>query len=280
MRSPFFFCLMFLCFNAFAESRFRTQIHDIDRGLPGEETLILLTNGHVAKILPSRIKSIDRLNSAKVNNRWLDISLNDKGEIIQLTEVSNPDGPQLETKIHLPDNEYTPTVLSSMDEAQRLFNEGRYKDKESQCYNRAHVWSFEWFRFHQVFSNKTWIFFTRKYIRRFAFKWWFHVAPSVLVNDNGEVKEKIMDVKYARGPLDLKTWSDIFMRNDSHCPMVKTYSDYANYPETGWCYSMRTSMFYYQPADIEHLEVWETQKANWVDAELIQAFQDAMDELL
>jgi hypothetical protein len=167
-----------------------------------------------------------------------------------------------------------------MNLARQYFQEARYKSKESQCFNRAHVWSYEWFTKHQLLSNKTWIFFTRKYIRKFAFEWWFHVAPSVVVMENERPMHKVMDIKYGRQPLDLKRWTDIFMRNDAVCPIVKTYSDFANYPETGWCYTMRTSMFYYQPFDVEVLETWGTTKANWYEPEIKQAFKDALDEEL
>lgn len=106
------------------------------------------------------------------------------------------------------------------------------------------------------------------------------MAPSVMVSENDAIKEKVMDVKYARGPLDLKRWTDIFMLNDASCPVVKTYSDYANYPESTWCFVMRSSMFYYQPFDLEVKESYETIKGNWFYAELKQAYFDALEEVL
>jgi hypothetical protein len=184
-------------------------------------------------------------------------------------------------KIRVGFNDFSPapSILAGLEEAQKIFQEASYKKKESQCYNRAHVWSYEWFKHHEIYSQKTWLFFTRKYIRKFKFDWWFHVAPSVVVNENEIPRHRIMDVKYSKGPIESKRWTDIFMRNKASCPLIKTYSEYANYPESGWCFLMRTSMFYYQPFDMEMLETWGTKRINWYGPELRQAFDDALEEI-
>lgn len=251
------------------------RIHDIDLGNQGEEDLVLLTNGKVLRLPHGPLKSFIDLQAAKESESRIRLTFNDE-RIIEEVELISSESPSFTPE--LTDENYSPTIIPDMNTARQYFQEGRYKSKESQCFNRAHVWAYEWFTKHQLLSNKTWIFFTRKYIRKFAFEWWFHVAPSVVVMENEQPRHKVMDIKYGRQPLDLKRWTDIFMRNDAVCPMVKTYSDYANYPETGWCYTMRTSMFYYQPFDVEVLETWGTSKANWIEPEIKQAFKDALDE--
>jgi hypothetical protein len=267
--------LLFATTSVLGESSFITRIHDIDYGKDGEEDLVLLTNGQVLKLSPGPQKSLMDIEFARKAESKIHITFDDK-RLIQDVRLLPQERPSLEpqTSTYI----YTPTIIPDMILARQYFHEARYNSKESQCFNRAHVWAYEWFLKHQLYSNKTWLFFTRKYIRKFAFEWWFHVAPSVVVMENDQPRHKIMDIKYSRQPQDIKRWTDIFMRNDATCPMVKTYSDYANYPETGWCYTMRTSMFYFQPFDVEVMETWGIQKANWFEPEIKQSFKDALDE--
>lgn len=263
--------------EAVAESRFVGQIHDFDFGSAEEEDLVLLTNGQVLRLPDGPQKSLIDLQMAKENQSEIQITVDERRVILDVVRLED------QTPLFTPDltdDSYSPTILPDLNLARQYFLDARYAGKESQCFNRAHVWAYEWFTKHQLLSNKTWLFFTRKYIRKFSFEWWFHVAPSVVVMENEQPRHKVMDIKYARQPLELKIWTDIFMRNDAVCPMVNTYSEYANYPETGWCYTMRTSMFYYQPFDIEWLEIWGMSKANWYVPEIKQAFKDALDEEL
>ena len=266
-----------LTFSAHASLNLKTQIHDIDYGQNGEDDFLMLTSGHVAWM-----KSSSQKKSLNLKGQWVNITLNNKNELKHLEVLPSSElSKNLSSAEMTSEEDYLPTVVDSVELAKTYFRESRYVAKDSQCYNRAHIWSYEWFLKHNVNSNKTWIFFTRRYIRKFKFEWWFHVAPSVAVRESdGTVSEKLMDVKYARGPINLKQWTDIFMRDDANCPMVKTYSDYANYPESGSCFTMRSSMFYYQPFDIESKETWGTSKSNWYDTEIKAAYQEAFNEEL
>jgi hypothetical protein len=245
-----------------------SRIYDIDYGQGEGPTLILMDSGHVIRVASDK--------NTFVKKDWLKIYLDKDNKV---SHYLPSEAPFLKKTSFNSFNEeqYSPSLVSDSEQAKYLFKESRYKSKESQCFNRAHVWSHEWYKNHGILSNKTWLFFTRKYIRKYAFDWWFHVAPSILVSEDGMVREKIMDRKYGRGPQNLNHWTDIFVRNNANCPVVQKYSDYANYPETGWCYTMRTSMFYYQPVDIEWLELWELQKSNWHEEELRAAYKDALD---
>ena len=270
----------FFCFylNSFASFEIKTQIYDIDFGGPQEELLILLKSGHVTRLKSHDPKLIDSLKIALKKKSWLKFQLNERSELDHFELVQEKVFKPL--NFDSPDEEiYEPTVIENMDLARKYFQEARYKEKESQCYNRAQIWTYEWFAKNLIYSNKTWLFFTRKYIRKYKFDWWFHVSPSVKVIEDGVLREKIMDAKYARGPLDLKNWTDIFLKNNANCPLVGTYSDYANYPETGWCFTMRSSMFYYQPFDLEMKETWGSLKSNWIPEEIKQAYLEAFDEV-
>lgn len=269
-----------LTFSAHASMNLKTQVHDIDFGNGKQEDFLLLSSGHVAWIKDSNLKAMNTFDKARLIGKWVNITINDEHELEYLQVITKPtDAKSLFSAEMAVEEEYTPTVIESVDVAKKYFQESRYVNKESQCYNRAHIWSYEWFVKHNVNSNKTWIFFTRKYIRKFKFDWWFHVSPSVPVREaDGVIREKLMDVKYARGPINLKQWTDIFMRDDANCPMVKKYTDYANYPESGSCYTMRSSMFYYQPYEIESKETWGTSKNNWYDVEIKAAYLEAFNE--
>jgi hypothetical protein len=263
---------------SYAGNYITARVHAIDK-VKGEEAFIYLSTGDVGRT--EDLSIIGKLEIAHKKKSWMRFQLTNARVIENVQLTVSP----LQTEKRLipatPSQAiYEPTLIENLELAQEYFREARYVDKESQCFNRAHVWSYEWFVKHAINSNKTWIFFTRRYIRKFKFKWWFHVSPSVQVMENGFPTEKIMDIKYARGPLPIHRWTEIFMRDRATCPLVKTYSDYANYPETGSCFLMNTSMFYYQPFDIESKETWETMKANWYDSEIKEAYLEAFDEVI
>jgi hypothetical protein len=268
--------LLVISSSTLAFTEVTSAIYDIDYGAPGEEPLVLLTNGKVLRASLMQ-RSLIKLETAKSNRTLLRLVVDSSRTIHAFERLPYE---HKKNEVSETTRTYFASVLADMEEANRIFREARYKNKDSQCFNRAHVWSYEWFTKHQLFSSKTWIFFTRKYIRKFAFEWWFHVAPSSMVFEDGQARHKVMDVKYARTPLETKRWTDIFMRNDATCPLIKSYSEYANYPESGSCFVMRTSMFYYQPYDIEVLETWGNQRGNWLEDDLKQAFLDALDETI
>lgn len=275
------FLLPILCsLSTFASGHIKVRVIDIDESENEEETLVFLTSGHVIRFSKHDLPVKNKFAAFKKYQQWINISLDSNQKIEKYAQTLNLQPKTLlPTSSITPGAEYIPSVLESLDLAKTYFHDAKYVSKESQCYNRAHIWTFEWFNKYAINSNKTWLFFTRKYIRKFKFDWWFHVSPSIKVMEDEKIKDKVMDVKYARGPLDLKTWTDIFMKDDANCPMVNTYSEYANYPESGSCYTLRTSMFYYQPVDIENEEVWETPKTNWYKDEIRQAYLEAFDEI-
>jgi hypothetical protein len=271
-----------LMFSAYSANHARSQIYELDQGENAEEeTLVFLTNGQVLRLGSERKKSILDLIYFKKSFQWIEFTFNEKHEIESYVSIPSPIMPKNPNSFSLQKlTPYLPTVIEGMELATTYFKQAKYVDKESQCYNRAHIWSYEWFNNHSINSNKTWLFFTRRYIRKFKFNWWFHVSPSIRVMEDGIEKEKIMDIKYARGPLSLKRWTDIFMQDNASCPVVKTYTEYANYPESGSCFTMRTSMYHYQPLDLESEETWGTTKTGWYETEIKQAYLEAFDEII
>lgn len=242
-----------------------------------EHSLIFLSSGEVTKLMPVKSEMLEQLIAAEKHQDVLKIEINDAREITKVekyqikTNISNYDlsGKSLDYE--------KPTVLNSIDLAQKYFNGARYNKKESQCFNRAHVWSYEWKTKNRLNTSKMFIFFSRKYIREHDFGWWFHVAPYLHVVIGQLIKERIMDRKYMAGPSTLREWIDRLIEDGTQCRTIKKYSEYANYPESGNCYLMRSSMYSYWPLDLEQEELLGTKKTSWVPEEIEQAYMESFD---
>ncbi len=270
----FFICFLFTS-PLWANTSMTSQIHEVD--FPEnmqEDVLVFLRSGRVVKLPKSNHKMAKILMEKAHAKEWVNLSVNLEREIEAIQSVESPEVSLSKSFFEEP---YMPSVLGSLELAKRYFNESRYNSKDSQCFNRAHVWTHDWRVKHQFYSQKAYIFFTKKYIRKFNFDWWFHVAPLVHVIVGDKVEERVMDIKYARGPQKMKVWSDIFMKDDSACPIIKNYSAYADWPESSHCYIMRTSMYYYQPLDMENLEKFGYEKTRWIEAEVQTAYGEAFN---
>lgn len=212
------------------------------------------------------------LNPKKMQNKT------DKSRFITSIEVHPMPIQDFTLSKSLPDPNYVSSVLSSLEWATKYFKESRYNPKDSQCFNRAHVWTYEWHKKHKFNSSKIFLFFTQKYIRMHNFHWWFHVAPYVHVYIDRKIRERVMDVKYTSGPTPVKDWIRKFIRlPEPGCLTVNTFSDYANFPENGNCYIMKASMYYYWPLDLENEELHGTMKASWVEEEVKISYEEAFD---
>lgn len=255
-----FIILIFITFASFASAdQVDSYISYIDEK-PGEETLFLLQNGQVLR--GKNLHKIDQGNRYSFIHR--------DGVILSAKKLDETKTETLEN----PDQEFEPTLIESMERARGLFTDMKSIQVESQCFNRATVWTHQWFYENKINSFKSWIFFTRKYIREYQFKWWFHVAPSLDVLENGIIKEKIMDKKYASGPLDPRAWTNIFMKNKVPCRRINNYLDYAHYPESTSCFILRSNMFYHQPVDIELFNSFGISKNSFDQNEIATALSD------
>lgn len=281
MRILMLLILSSWCTSLFGARQITTQIYDIDRGQVNDGPLIFLTNGQVVTIPSYATRDLEHLHKARTEQRWLKILINEDREIIGIEPGNVPlaDSKSIR-EIRTPGN-FRPSILPDMSLAETYFKTARSNARnESECFNRAHAWAYEWRIKNNLYTSKVWLFFTRRYIRKYKFEWWFHVAPMVHVVDGGVVKERIMDMKYARGPAHLKRWTNIFIKDRSDCPVVEKYSDQANHPESGSCFVMKSSMYYYQPVDLERLELMNDVRNRWDQVEVRKAFKDAFNEEL
>lgn len=274
------FSLLFLVSSAaLANSTVSSTIYDIDHGVNGfEDHLLLLDNGSVLKINQKDkhiLKTIENSNFIKAEFEF-EYDSQRVVKSVSLRERLESFDSNKQTTTDLVAN-YVPTTVASIELLMKYFKEAPYNPKESQCFNRAMVWSYEWWKNHSLKSMKIFIFFTRNYIRKYNFEWWFHVSPYAHVMVDGKVVERVLDVKYTRGPLSFKNWTDIFMKNDAACPVITKYSDYADYPYTGDCYIYRESMYFYQPADLQMAEAWGYAKEKFNMDEVRGAYKEAFD---
>ncbi|WP_408096651.1 protein-glutamine glutaminase family protein [Peredibacter sp. HCB2-198] len=257
-----------------------TKVLQIDYAQKGEsETLIYLANGKVAR-LDKNSDLIPHLKTSLKKKEWVNVTTTFERELLAVESIPEPEDKSVEEFTSQNSiKEYRASVIPTYDQAYKIYKGmNRRYQQESQCYNRAHVWSWEMLTKHQVRSMKAFLFFTRKYIRRYNFEWWFHVAPFVYVREDGKIKEKVMDYRYTYSPVSMKEWTDIFMHNNAECSEVTKYTDYEytrEDPAKGWCMLLKVPMYYYQPIDLEALDKKSKQKDFWGEWDLSNAYREA-----
>lgn len=166
------------------------------------------------------------------------------------------------------------TRFNSYEEAQAIMdtmNGDTHKD--SQCYNRAHVWTYEASVLKSKNLGKVWIFFTKKYIREYDYKWWFHIAPTANVEDFTYV----VDRGFTRIPYNLTNWKNIFIKSKEECTTTKDYMDYENNPENGHCYLIFSGQHYYQPQHLRNLSTRGIVATQYQTSDMPLAYRDALN---
>lgn len=275
---PFF---ILLSQQAFSLTRITSQVHDIDIGSKvGDEILVFLKSGDVVRLPQSDLNQIESLLQNKSSIQWFTFSLDKNRFVKRIESVSMPTLPLGEKRMALEESDYIPTTVADMKTVTKYISEGRKPTKEqTQCFNRAMVWSYEWWRKHSLRTNKVFIFWPKEYVRKYTFKWWFHVSPySHVMDSDGVVKERVMDVKWLSKPYSFQDWADYHSSYDVKCRVVQKYSDYADHPfDTDRCYFIRANMYTWQPADLEMNEAWGYTKNAFNMTEVRSAYLEAFD---
>ena len=271
--------MLLLSLNSFANTIVSSSIYEIDYGQGDDaDHLVLLDNGSVLKVRHDDNVIHEIENKDLRGKRAFEFVIDDERYVKAVKGLNrNMVNAALLRDSSKNQTQYIPTTVASIDILKKYFRESPYNPKESQCFNRAMVWGYEWWKNHSLRSMKMFIFFTREYIRRYNFEWWFHVAPYAHVKENGKVVERMMDIKYSNRPLPVKSWTDIFMRNKANCNVITKYSDYADFPYSGECYLYRENMYYYQPADLQMKEAWGYRKDKYLENEVRASYKEAFD---
>ncbi len=170
--------------------------------------------------------------------------------------------------------EYSPSILPNYQYATDLLHTFRAPAlNDAQCYDKAHIWTYEADYYYRARLQKAWLFFSDNYIGRYRYKWWFHVAPFAKVMMRGAVEERIMDREFYQYPLKLKLWTDLFMENKATCKEVTSYTDYSQHPNEDDCYVIRSTPFYWQPKELKARAERGTEKTQYIQWEIIYAYQ-------
>ncbi|MEI8346965.1 MAG: protein-glutamine glutaminase family protein, partial [Pseudomonadota bacterium] len=150
------------------------------------------------------------------------------------------------------DLNFKPDVVSEQ-EALDLFKEMRSPNKRQElCTQRAHIWAYDFWRQKGLKTQKIFLFYTKRYRNRED--WWFHVSPYLLVKgENGQIKEWVMDWFFFPKPMEIKEWSESFVKN-GNCPIAKNHLEYLRNVSVNsryLCFLRKDlSMYFYQPVDI------------------------------
>lgn len=268
-----FFTVLFLIVTTVHAERISTRIHSIDRSSDTKHPhLVKFENGRVG-FLPSDEKAtLTSLEEARKRGDWLEADLDPRGNFLGVSQIAEPkELTSLDPDPRPAPASYTPTDLRSYSEAQSIFSQMRRAQSRSQCYNRAHIWTYEEFQRSGLRSMKLFMFFTRSYIYQYRYKWWFHVTPMTFVNGTAMT----MDRTFMRRPVDIKTWTDNFIYSKRNCPIINKYSSYSQHQDTEHCYLHPASMFFWQPRDLETHERTGFQKNQFINSEINWAYQDA-----
>jgi len=143
---------------------------------------------------------------------------------------------------------YSATNLATEGEAKSLFSSLNIPIKSnSQCYQRAHLWAHLMWTDTFTRSMKVFLFFTRRYIEDYKYKWWFHVSPFVYVNGD----PRVLDYEFTNGPLAMRRWTDVFIKPKVNCPLIDHYEDYSEHQFEELCYIREVPMYYYQPINVK-----------------------------
>jgi hypothetical protein len=281
-------CYLFLIFsfllNPVAQAdRIKDFVFDIDLASnPEEPHLIKLSQGRVVFLKQNKNFNLDTFKRSLDFEEVLEIEVNQNNEPISVSTINSPGSLNqsfLNDDLNQSDAgnmSYAPTELDNYDQAVSKFIKMRRDwQNQSQCYNRAHIWAYEEHRRSDFNSLKLFLFFTSRYIRNYNFYWWFHVSPMTLVKDGDSLTKLVLDRRYTRGPLYLKTWTNIFIRSKRTCPLIQTYSYYRNNQQSQDCYLIPVSQYFWQPRDIVRYEQTGIYKNSFIPSEVSWAYKEA-----
>lgn len=259
---------------------------------------LFLNNGEIVHIDKSKQEQLEIIRDAILNNMTVTLerktNFEDKSDIIKSVyaletrnmsiEVESQNNKEMFSLERFNRVNFTSldplersniTRLKSYSDAESLMNTFNGDTRmKSECYNRAHMWTYESVAKQGITLGKVWIFFTRKYIREFRHKWWFHVAPYTNVNDdNGKY---ILDRGFTMIPYNLENWKNMFIKNKASCPVIKDYNQYENDYKNAYCYLIYSSQYYWQPWQIENLSNKQEHRWGYKGFELKKAYKDSL----
>jgi hypothetical protein len=234
----FVILLLSLSLSGFAlAERFTDVVDSISYGKKGEDHLIFLKNGRV--VFVNHKEALPKLGQK------IEVELDSKNRLISILSLSE----EVETHGGIDDLEEISltedaSVLENYSQVSSVFGRmNRSWKKKTECTDRAHVWSYEEWRRSGLISKKVFLFFTKTYIRKYRFGWWFHVSPYTMVRSGESTIDYVIDRKYSSIPRTMKSWTDIFIRSKKSCP-ITTYRHYrSNQYSNEHCFAVKSNMY-------------------------------------
>lgn len=283
-RSFFALTFLALAIPAFAGETITVVANVLDSWASNRLLVLSGVDGRVYKVAKSR-EMRDQLNALTgrpVKLVWTE-QVTDKGTelvLVSLAPVAYAEaGPisKLNNFTQDVNRSFKPTDVGSYQELEKIFNELDDTDKtRSQCFKRAHMWTFDMWSRRHIMSQKIFIFYTARYIQGEDFDWWFHVAPVVTA---GGV-DYAMDRTFMKKPVTVEDWKRNFvlqqplaknMTKTANCPYITHYDQYEKNQWNRLCYLRKMPMWYFRPADIVALDRKGVEKNGWDLAELQDA---------
>lgn len=173
---------------------------------------------------------------------------------------------------HNPNRDFVPTDVGTVEKATELFNSLDQTNKDrSQCFKRAHMWSYDLWSRLGINTSKQFIFYTTRFMELENFDWWFHVAPSLKVAGVDYVIDG--GFTFIDKPYKTKDWQAKVspgLKNIT-CPVIDHYDQYDNNRWGRLCYLRLMPMHYFRPADIRDLDRKGITKTGWELEELQDA---------
>jgi hypothetical protein len=256
-----------------------SRVHSIDKGVSETEIdIVMLESGHTAFLKPEDKSLLESIERSIENQDTVELKLDKKLNVLSVQSVA-PEEDEIENEAPMPESTdtdaYDPSIVTSSQASTAFRNMRRNYQNNSQCYNRAHIWTYEEFKKSAMKTGKLFLFFTSKYIRNYRYKWWFHVTPFAYVDGLAQSNWRTMDRRYTSGLLSTKTWTNVFMLNDALCPIAENYSDYRNHQQEEDCYLIARSMYFWQPRDIQRQENSGYVKTQYYSSEVNHAYWEA-----
>jgi hypothetical protein len=206
---------------------------------------------------------------------------------------------------------YRPTVFTSKDQVQKLFDDMPWTfrekkffgiDQGSQCYMRAHIWTYDFDRNQNVKAMKAFVFYTHAYKEWYKkkyktkFDWWFHVTPYTLLKnpETQQLEEWTLDATFSDEILPMKPWTDKFVYSQRPCKEFVPYSKFKcevtgldrddptacteTIMGTEHCYLVRMPATIYEPSDIEAYEAGQGNGLRWDYTQVAESLDKAPTE--
>lgn len=264
--------LLFPIADAFSKVIYSKIVMSYESKNSHDPNLLFLDNGDVIFFDRKLTKSFKRLKSSFYSKRNVVMNVDEHNNFISFLGLNT------KAKVLFQEDEssfavFYPTELQNISEADAILKRMRLDyQKRSQCYNRAHVWAWEEFNRSGLMSKKYFLFFTVSYILRYRFKWWFHVAPAVVVKGQGD---RILDpvfFKLSRTPFQ---WTRGFITSGKKCPIINKYSEYSNHQELEDCYLLPLPMYYWHPKDIQRRDIKGKIKSKMYKKDLFFSYLEA-----